>query len=201
MKLIILITWYHPNIRFVWMKKQVMRLKADDSCLEEKSSRISSVKGIPSKHSLFQLRQSALPTKGNESGSSPIGILPTPVMLPTPTASDAGAAAVISDSDQYIQNSNGNWRKVNRNGVNGSVSLARMGKMALLPTPTTNDSKNATLPESQRNRNGIAGEILRNTEISGKDFQLNALYVEEMMGFPKGWTLIPFRTKDGGMKP
>ena len=122
-------------------------------------------------------------------------------MLPTPTASDAGAAAVISDSDQYIQNSNGNWRKVNRNGVNGSVSLARMGKMALLPTPTTNDSKNATLPESQRNRDGITGEILRNTEISGKDFQLNALYVEEMMGFPKGWTLIPFRTKDGGTKP
>ena len=34
--------WYHPSIRLAWMRKQVMRLKEDDSCSEGKSSRISS---------------------------------------------------------------------------------------------------------------------------------------------------------------
>ena len=60
----------------------------------------------------------------------------------------------------------------------------------MLPTPTVNDSKNATLPPSQAIRNGLAGEMLRDDSIqTGAGTYLNPSFVEEMMGFPVGWTV------------
>jgi hypothetical protein len=59
----------------------------------------------------------------------------------------------------------------------------------LLPPPTTNDSKNASLPPSQAERDGLAGAMLRNDSIpTGAATYLNPSFVEEMMGFPVGWT-------------
>jgi hypothetical protein len=58
-----------------------------------------------------------------------------------------------------------------------------------LPTPTVNDSKNSTLPPSQINRDGLAGAMLRNDSTpTGTATYLNPSFVEEMMGFPVGWT-------------
>lgn len=54
------------------------------------------------------------------------------------------------------------------------------------PTPTANDSKNSTLPESQRERDGLAGSLLRTGEPTGG--QLNPTFVEWLMGWPLGWT-------------
>ena len=54
------------------------------------------------------------------------------------------------------------------------------------PTPTVNDSKNSTLPESQRERDGLAGSLLRSGEPTGG--QLNPMFVEWLMGWPLGWT-------------
>ena len=60
----------------------------------------------------------------------------------------------------------------------------------MLPTPTTNDSKNASLPPSQADRNGLAGAMLRDDSIpTGAATYLNPSFVEEMMGFPVGWTV------------
>ena len=60
----------------------------------------------------------------------------------------------------------------------------------MLPTPTVNDSKNSTLPPSQAIRNGLAGEMLRDDSIqTGAGTYLNPSFVEEMMGFPVGWTV------------
>ena len=60
----------------------------------------------------------------------------------------------------------------------------------MLPTPTTNDSKNSTFPPSQINRDGLAGAMLRNDSIpTGTATYLNPSFVEEMMGFPIGWTV------------
>jgi hypothetical protein len=60
----------------------------------------------------------------------------------------------------------------------------------MLPTPTTNDSKNSTLPPSQINRDGLAGAMLRNDSIpTGTATYLNPSFVEQMMGFPIGWTV------------
>jgi hypothetical protein len=57
-------------------------------------------------------------------------------MLPSPVASDAGAGAVIGKDDVFKETS-GLPRKVNRNGKDGSIGLARL--VQFLPTPTTND--------------------------------------------------------------
>lgn len=60
----------------------------------------------------------------------------------------------------------------------------------MLPTPTANDSKNASLPPSQAVRDGLAGAMLRDDSIlTGGGTYLNPSFVEEMMGFPVGWTV------------
>jgi hypothetical protein len=89
-------------------------------------------------------------------------------MLPTPRANDA--------------EKRGNFDPTNpRNGLPAAVKL--------LPTPTTNDSKNASLPPSQAERDGLAGAMLRDDSIpTGAATYLNPCFVEEMMGFPVGWT-------------
>jgi hypothetical protein len=90
-------------------------------------------------------------------------------MLPTPRANDA--------------EKRGNFDPHNpRNGLPAAVRL--------LPTPTTNDSKNASLPPSQADRDGLAGAMLRDDSIpTGAATYLNPSFVEEMMGFPVGWTV------------
>tara|TARA_R110000803_G_scaffold50703_3_gene105050 strand:+ start:1612 stop:2070 length:459 start_codon:yes stop_codon:yes gene_type:complete len=61
-----------------------------------------------------------------------------------------------------------------------------------LPTPTVNESKNNPSGASQWDRhdslNVEAAKIKGLDKTTGKDFQLNPLFVEEMMGFPIGWT-------------
>lgn len=67
--------------------------------------------------------------------------------------------------------------------------LATVVRDQMLPTPTTNDSKNASLPPSQADRDGLAGAMLRDDSIpTGEATYLNPSFVEEMMGFPVGWT-------------
>lgn len=58
----------------------------------------------------------------------------------------------------------------------------------LVPTPTAQDSKNSTLPQSQMDRDTIPGFLLR----TGSTGRLSPLFVAEMMGFPTWWTLKPF---------
>jgi hypothetical protein len=71
----------------------------------------------------------------------------------------------------------------------GRPLLQMAVEISLLPTPTTNDSKNASLPPSQAERDGLAGAMLRNDSIpTGAATYLNPSFVEEMMGFPVGWT-------------
>ena len=55
-------------------------------------------------------------------------------------------------------------------------------KAMTFPTPTVNDSKNSTLPESQRNRDGLAGTLLRSGIQPGG--QLNPRWVAWLMGWP-----------------
>lgn len=110
--------------------------------------------------------------------------------LPTPTASDAGPAAILNENTNIVFTWKGTPRKVSNNGVNGSLGLART--VMLLPTPTVNESKNNPSGESQWDRhdslNVEAAKMNGLDKTTGKDFQLNPQFVEEMMGFPIGWT-------------
>jgi hypothetical protein len=60
-------------------------------------------------------------------------------MLPTPTASDASIGHIISKEDTYQITKTGSIRKHNRNGISGSLGLARY--VRFFPTPTSRDYK------------------------------------------------------------
>ena len=60
-------------------------------------------------------------------------------MLPTPTASDGAVGHIISKEDTYLITKTGNIRKHNRNGISGSLGLARY--VRFFPTPTSRDYK------------------------------------------------------------
>jgi len=72
-----------------------------------------------------------------------------------------------------------------------TVTLAAQMKSAeMLPTPTANYSKNSALPPSQVNRDGLAGAMLRDPSVQTNEATyLNPSFVEEMMGYPVGWTV------------
>jgi hypothetical protein len=60
----------------------------------------------------------------------------------------------------------------------------------MLPTPTVNDAGNSSLPSSQRGRDSLPGQMLRDDSVpTGPGTHLNPSFVEEMMGFPVGWTV------------
>jgi hypothetical protein len=108
-------------------------------------------------------------------------------MLPTPTA----ALGVSGGS-----NCAGVRRPENlASAVKTTLAVPQVyqgqARKRMLPTPTTNDSKNASLPPSQSDRDGLAGAMLRDNSIpTGAATYLNPSFVEEMMGFPLFWTQL-----------
>jgi DNA (cytosine-5)-methyltransferase 1 len=76
------------------------------------------------------------------------------------------------------------------NGKGGKV-LAEEAKKSLLPTPTANDAKNS-LTESQAGRGTLTAHLVETGEATGG--QLNADWVEALMGYPLGWTDIEKET-------
>jgi hypothetical protein len=103
-----------------------------------------------------------LPPLVHLTGGTGYGLLPTPLasaksdcpserrrrnphletvvkMLPTPTASDATVGNIISKDDIYLVTKTGSVRKHSRNGVSGSLGLARY--VRFFPTPTSRDYK------------------------------------------------------------
>ena len=98
-------------------------------------------------------------------------------LLPTPNA---------AEGTKYT-------RKLNPNSQMGR-SLTALAVNGLLLTPQDSDGKRSgmsmeTLVKTKENGN-LAQQVAH--RIGGGNFQLNPLFVEEMMGFPRGWTLSPF---------
>jgi site-specific DNA-cytosine methylase len=67
---------------------------------------------------------------------------PSGTLWPSPVASDGSCGGIISPDDIYIQKESGLFRKINRNGTDGSVGLARMVK--LWPTPRAQEPGRTT---------------------------------------------------------
>tara|TARA_R110000850_G_scaffold33577_3_gene91336 strand:+ start:373 stop:1080 length:708 start_codon:yes stop_codon:yes gene_type:complete len=137
-----------------------------------------------------QTEQGLLPTPtktGSEhrtrysQGGRPLMYMIQKTLLPTPTASDAGPAAILNENTNIVFTGKGTPRKVSNNGVNGSLGLART--VMLLPTPSAHEHKYRLKGNSQASK-CLEARARR----TGKDFQLNPRFVEEMMGFPIGWT-------------
>ena len=92
-------------------------------------------------------------------------------MLPTPTASDGAVGHIIGKGDTYLITKTGNIRKHNRNGISGSLGLARY--VRFFPTPTSRDYKDvgdlrklAQYAHKSRLACTIAAEELSNGEKS-----------------------------------
>lgn len=154
------------------------------------------LKGTKSNRLYFRLVPSALPTEGTD-----VGLLPTvqtqglkqcekgktvfmPLgLLPTPNA---------SEGEKYTT-------KYNPNSQRGR-GLTAMGINGMLPTPNTTDW-NTPLSPIQKERyearkpNASALNQLRQkaADVFGTTFQLNPLFIAEMMGFPLMWTVLPFQ--------
>ena len=80
------------------------------------------VKVTPQGRLVFQLRASVRTTKEKGYG-----------LLPTPMSSDGTTGSIIGKDDQFRVTKNGTLRKVNRNGVDGSIGLGRLVQLWRTP--------------------------------------------------------------------
>ena len=134
---------------------------------------------------------SALPTPELRTREKGCGLLPTPVKA------DATAGGVIGKNDRFIQTKTGSLRKINQNGKDGSVGLARLVKM--WPTPRKSDGSGAASARIKA-AHGIGDKrfqlreaVYETPEKSGG--ALNPTWVEWLMGWPRGWSdLKPLET-------
>jgi hypothetical protein len=94
-------------------------------------------------------------------------------MLPTPNASDAKGGGT------------GETDYAHKHSLDRLKYTASTG---MLPTPAAGDGHKTTSNTRQKNLNYLAPV--------GSGSQLSPLFVEEMMGFPKGWTASPFQSGD-----
>ena len=119
--------------------------------------------------------------RGNFDPTNPRNGLPVAVkLLPTPNAGEAKQSGNVQ-----------NWqrRQLEHAATGQDLQIPLAVAVKLLPTSTTNDSKSASLPPSQQDRDGLAGAMLRDDSIpTGAATYLNPSFVEEMMGYPVGWT-------------
>ncbi len=196
--------WYSPVRRRRWevnplySQRVTLYIKDNRNMSLKPFAVILNVKDIPSSRYLYRLApslHSQLNGKKKPNGLSDFldfyGML-----LPTPVASDAGVGAVMGKNDRIIVTPKGKIRKINQKGHVWSVGLGRMAE--LLPTPTARDWKGAASLESLEKR----GRIPEKNSLpdffarTGKSFQLNPLFVAEMMGFPPSWTILPFLSEE-----
>lgn len=105
-------------------------------------------------------------------------------LIPTPQAADASMGAVIGKEDKFKVLPSGRMRKINKNGIDGSVGLAR--EVAMLPTPSATDYKGCGTNATVRDRIDYTVAKTKNGAKTGLKLQPN--FVEWMMGFPANWT-------------
>lgn len=203
--------WYSPARRLTW---DVSPLCSERISLYTVSGRntssrpsavILSVKDIPSSRCLFRLVPSVPRTEGTVSG-----LLPTPIasdfkvrgpgsqqkglpeiiremLLPTPTATEIH-----------------HWQRVERWKRQGRTSMHETEDGEKNPNGLTDFLDfHGLLPTlehiGRKGKNPRQGGLPDSFAQTGRSFQLNPLFVAEMMGFPVNWTVLPFLP--GGSSP
>ena len=203
--------WYSPARRLTWDVSPLCseRISLYTASGRNTSSRpsagILSVKDIPSSRCLFRLVPSVPRT-----GGTGYGLLPTPMardcsprganslqkglpeiiremLLPTPTATEI-------HHRQRVER----WKSQGRTSMHGAEDGEKnpngltdfLDFHGLLPTLEHIGRK------GKNPRQGGLPDFFAQT---GRSFQLNPLFVAEMMGFPTSWTVLPFLP--GGSSP
>ena len=214
--------WYSPVRRLTWdisplFSERLSLYTASGRSTSWRPSReILSVKDIPSNRYLFRLVPSVPRTEGTVYG-----------LLPTPMASDfktRGAGSAQKGLPEVIREGLlptptameiHHWQRVERWKRQGRVSMYEsedgeknpnglvdfLDFYGLLPTPTARDWKGAPTLENfeRKGKNPQQGSLPDFFAQAGRSFQLNPLFVAEMMGFPVNWTVLPFLP--GGSSP
>jgi len=134
--------------------------------------------GTPSNRLLYHVVPSTLPTDATECG----------LLLKTPTVMDGEVTS---------------GKKNPKSGDSGTLAQEVMSeykptmkKIGLLLTPTTSEPVHDTekfKARMEKYPNGTTMPNLATQVMTGKNSQLSPLFVEEMMGFPKNWTVLPFQ--------
>lgn len=203
--------WYSPARRLTWDVSPLCseRISLYTASGRNTSSRpsavILSVKDIPSNRCLFRLVPSVPRTEGTVSG-----LLPTPIasdfkvrgpgsqqkglpeiiremLLPTPTATEIH-----------------HWQRVERWKRQGRTSMHETEDGEKNPNGLTDFLDfHGLLPTlehiGRKGKNPRQGGLPDSFAQTGRSFQLNPLFVAEMMGFPTSWTVLPFLP--GGSSP
>ena len=203
--------WYSPARRLTWDVSPLCseRISLYTASGRNTSSRpsavILSVKDIPSSRCLFRLVPSVPRTEGTVSG-----LLPTPIasdfkvrgpgsqqkglpesiremLLPTPTATEIH-----------------HWQRVERWKRQGRTSMHETEDGEKNPNGLTDFLDfHGLLPTlehiGRKGKNPRQGGLPDFFAQTGRSFQLNPLFVAEMMGFPTSWTVLPFLP--GGSSP
>ena len=203
--------WYSPARRLTWDVSPLCseRISLFTVSGRNTSSRpsavILSVKDIPSSRCLFRLVPSVPRTEGTVSG-----LLPTPIasdfkvrgpgsqqkglpeiirelLLPTPTATEIH-----------------HWQRVERWKRQGRTSMHETEDGEKNPNGLTDFLDfHGLLPTlehiGRKGKNPRQGGLPDFFAQTGRSFQLNPLFVAEMMGFPVNWTVSPFLP--GGSSP
>lgn len=214
--------WYSPVRRLTWdisplFSERLSLYTASGRSTSWRPSReILSVKDIPSNRYLFRLVPSVPRTEETVYG-----------LLPTPMASDfktRGAGSAQKGLPEVIREGLlptptameiHHWQRVERWKRQGRVSMHEsedgeknpnglvdfLDFYGLLPTPTARDWKGAPTLENfeRKGKNPQQGSLPDFFAQTGRSFQLNPLFVAEMMGFPVSWTVLPFLP--GGSSP
>lgn len=111
-------------------------------------------------------------------------------LLPTPLVMDTGGNLEKVNQRRIKAKA----KKINGNGF--GVTLKELNARKLLPTPIASDCRDRGGPKNKSVQRCM--DIGKQVGISMMiDGLLNPLYVEEMMGFPEGWTLQPFQKNHG----
>lgn len=203
--------WYSPARRLTW---DVSPLCSERISLYTVSGRntssrpsavILSVKDIPSSRCLFRLVPSVPRTEGTVSG-----LLPTPIasdfkvrgpgsqqkglpeiiremLLPTPTATEIRHRQRVE-----------RWKRQGRTSMHETEDGEKN------PNGLTDFLDfHGLLPSlehiGRKGKNPQQGGFPDSFAQTGRSFQLNPLFVAEMMGFPTSWTVLPFLP--GGSSP
>ena len=203
--------WYSPARRLTWDVSPLCseRISLFTVSGRNTSSRpsavILSVKDIPSSRCLFRLVPSVPRTEGTVSG-----LLPTPIasdfkvrgpgsqqkglpeiiremLLPTPTATEIH-----------------HWQRVERWKRQGRTSMHETEDGEKNPNGLTDFLDfHGLLPTlehiGRKGKNPRQGGLPDFFAQTGRSFQLNPLFVAEMMGVPTSWTVLPFLP--GGSSP
>lgn len=169
--------WYNPKASHVWKARNLPKKRTSTFC--NKSLTILNKKDTPSKHLLFQLVPLVHST--DETGFGLLQTVTTGERIEEPEKMRARAKR------------NGYTTTTKYNGLASQV--AHMAKVkGFLPTPTASDSKNASLPPSQKDsRKGMNGTIPSALLHLGSSVgtRIHPSFYERLMGYPEGWLDVP----------